>query len=103
MTTSGADDSLNVTAGAAIESTDFEAALPHFFIGDAVSTDNSNVLEIVRNTSEVAHIREIEINNDYVGIIALDMMTDFVDIARNYYVLEVGVKIGSKMFCDDAV
>ncbi len=96
-------DSRNVTAVAAIDGAQIHAFLPHFVVGRVMRADDADMSKFADQFAQLAEFSKVEIQDNDVGELTLDMVSNLVDVASHDDVLEIRVQVGGEMFGDDAV
>jgi hypothetical protein len=98
-----AHDFVHVVAGAAIDGPGLQRIPPHLLIGDAVSADEPDTLELARKLPHIANVHQAQVNNHDIGAMTMDHVSYFIDIARDAYALEVGMQLCCEVFGHNAV
>lgn len=99
----GADDTLHVGRGAAIECSSLQAVSPHLFVGNSVRADDAYVLKFSGEPAHLEHLSQVEVHNDDVRKLLLYVVTNLFDVASYDNILEMRMKTCSEVLGDDAI
>ena len=103
MPPSSPDDALYVVARTTVERAGFQAKSPHRLVGNAMGADDANFRELFCQPAHLEHLGQVEIYNDNVCRLLLYTVSNLLDVASNYNILEVGMKTCSQVLGDDAI
>jgi hypothetical protein len=94
---------MNIVAGAAIDRSGLQRIPPHFLVGDAVGTDETNSVELTSELTHFPYIGQTQVENNEIRTMTPDEVLDFVNVARDTHVLKIGVQFCGQVFGHNAI
>lgn len=94
---------MDIVVRAAIDGSSFERIPPHLLIRDAMSTDEPDTVELVRELPDIRNGSQAQIENHDIGALMLNDALHLVDIACDAYALEVGMQFRCEVFGHNAI